>query len=239
VVVPPVDHECVLSDVVAELSNEVAKLRHELAQLKKAHIGPKSERSKMPRVSAPATTAEERLAKRRANAADRAQTQTVRTEHKVPAEGRTCPACGNDQLGPIGDGRMTVVYEFVPGAVRPTRTRPGGAALSLRRIRHRAWGAQGHREGPLRGKPPRTLGSRKVCGPSAALSPREGFRSTGLAGTKKHLRAGPVRDELHRWLIQQQPLHPPKSPIAAAIRYVAEPVARARAIPRRRSRTAR
>src|SRR4051794_7308892 len=44
-------------------------------------------------------------------------------------------------------------------------------------------------------------------------------------GTKKHLRlrrqrAGPIRDELHAWLLQQKPKHPPKSPISTAIRYV-------------------
>lgn len=50
VVVPPIDHECALLGVVAELSNQVEKLKYELAQLKKAHIGPKSERTKMPRV---------------------------------------------------------------------------------------------------------------------------------------------------------------------------------------------
>src|SRR6478609_6572003 len=96
------------------MSNQIAKLEHELAQLKKAHIGPKSERSKMPRLPGKPSTPEERLAKRRAQAADRAQTETVRTEHKVPLEERTCPSCGNDKLKPIGEGRTTTVFEFVP-----------------------------------------------------------------------------------------------------------------------------
>ena len=111
---PPVDHDCSLLGVVTELSNQVEKLRHELAQLKKAHIGPKSERSKLPRVPTKSSTPEERLAKRRANATDRAQTETVRTEHKVPDEQRCCPSCGNAKLKPIGAGRTTTVYEFVP-----------------------------------------------------------------------------------------------------------------------------
>ena len=111
---PPIDHDCSLRDIVVAMSNKIAKLEHELAQIKKAHIGPKSERSKMPRVPTRSSTPEERLAKRRAQAADRAQTETVRTEHKVPAEQRTCPSCGNDKLKPIGKGRTTAVYEFVP-----------------------------------------------------------------------------------------------------------------------------
>lgn len=111
---PPIDHDCSLRDIVVAMSNKIAKLEHELAQLKKAHIGPKSERSKMPRVPSKPVTAAERLAKRRAQAADRAQTETVRTEHKVPDDERTCPSCGNDQLKPIGEGRKTTVFEFVP-----------------------------------------------------------------------------------------------------------------------------
>ena len=111
---PPVDHDCSLRDIVVAMSNKIAKLEHELGQLKKAHIGPKSERSKMPRVPTKPPTPEERLAKRRAQAADRAQTETVRTEHKVPVEERTCPSCGNDKLKPIGEGRTTTVFEFVP-----------------------------------------------------------------------------------------------------------------------------
>jgi transposase len=114
VLVPPVDHDCVLSGVVAEMSNELAKLRHEIAQLKKSQYGKKSERTKMPRVPTKPVAPEERLATRRAKAADRAQTETVRVEHKVPAEQRTCPKCGNDRLKPIGGGRATTVYEFVP-----------------------------------------------------------------------------------------------------------------------------
>lgn len=45
-----------------------------------------------------------------------------------------------------------------------------------------------------------------------------------ITGTKAHLRlrrqrAGPIRDELHEWLLRQKPRHPPKSPISTAIRY--------------------
>jgi hypothetical protein len=74
VVVPPVDHECALTGIVAELSNQLEKVKHELAQLKKAHIRPKSERSKMPRIPSAPVTAEEKLAKRRAQDLDIAVT---------------------------------------------------------------------------------------------------------------------------------------------------------------------
>lgn len=113
--VPPVDHECVLTGVVVELSNKLAKLEHELAQLKKAHIGPKSERIKMPGPDAGTPVPpEQRLASRRANARSKTEIQTLRTDHKVPDAQRTCPACGNAKLRPIGKGRSSVVFEFVP-----------------------------------------------------------------------------------------------------------------------------
>lgn len=99
---------------VNELSNQFEEVKHELPQLKKAHIGLRSERSKMPRVPSKPVTAEERLAKRRVQAAERAQTETVRTEHKVPDEERACPSCGNDKLQPIGPGGRPSSIEFVP-----------------------------------------------------------------------------------------------------------------------------
>jgi hypothetical protein len=45
-----------------------------------------------------------------------------------------------------------------------------------------------------------------------------------ITGTRQHrrlrrVRAGPIRERLHAWLVRQKPLHPPKSPIATAIRY--------------------
>ncbi len=116
--VPPVDHECVLTNVVEKQAAEIERLRREVEQLKKALVGPKSERSKMPRVEEALGTEgpspENRAARRRERAALKAQIPTVRVEHKVPEEQRSCPKCGNHALTPLGDGRSTVVFEYVP-----------------------------------------------------------------------------------------------------------------------------
>ena len=114
-VVPPVDHDCVLKDLVEDLANRLAKLEHENAQLKKAVLGSRSEKSKMPRIKTgePSTT-EERQKTRRERAAAKAQAPTVRVEHKVPDAERRCTVCGNAKLDPLGDGKKTTVWEFVP-----------------------------------------------------------------------------------------------------------------------------
>jgi hypothetical protein len=93
-VVPPVDHDCVLKDLVEDLANRLAKLEHENAQLKKAVLGSRSEKSKMPRIKTgdPATP-EERQKTRRERAATKAQAPTVRVEHKVPDAERRCTVC--------------------------------------------------------------------------------------------------------------------------------------------------
>lgn len=115
-VVPPVDHDCVLKDVVVTQANRIAQLEQDVAQLKKALIGPKTERSKMPRVDVGRkATPEQRLATRRANAAAKQKLETVRTELKVAAEAKTCPDCGAiDEMKPVGGGRETTVFEFIP-----------------------------------------------------------------------------------------------------------------------------
>ena len=115
VVVPTVDHDCVLKEFVEQLANRLEKLEHENAQLKKALLGSRSERSKMPRIKtdAPATP-EQRRATRQERRAAKAQTPTVRVEHKVPDAERRCTVCGNDKLEPLGDGKKTTVWEFVP-----------------------------------------------------------------------------------------------------------------------------
>jgi transposase len=114
-VVPKVDHDCVLQGIVEDLANRLAKLEHENAQLKKAVLGSRSERSKMPRIkTGEPVTPEEQQKTRRERAAARAQTPTVRVEHKVPDEARRCKVCGNTKLEPLGDGKKTCVWEFVP-----------------------------------------------------------------------------------------------------------------------------
>jgi transposase len=114
-VVPPVDHDCALKGLVEDLANRLAKLEHENAQLKKAVLGSRSEKSKMPRIKTgdPATP-EERQKTRRERAAAKAQAPTVRIDHRVPDAERRCTVCGNSKLDPLGDGKKTTVWEFVP-----------------------------------------------------------------------------------------------------------------------------
>ena len=114
-VLPPVDHDCSLRGFVTELADRLAKLEHENAQLRKSLYGKKSERSKLPRVqvSEPATP-EEAQATRRARAEAKAQTPTLPIEHKVPEAQRRCTVCGRTDLEPMGPGKKTYVWEFVP-----------------------------------------------------------------------------------------------------------------------------
>jgi transposase len=115
VVLPPVDHDCSLTPFLHELAERMTRLEQENAQLKKALYGARSERSKLPRVKAgEPPTAEQTQAKRRARADAKAQTPTVRIEHKVPEALRRCTACGRTDLTPMGPGKRTFVWEFVP-----------------------------------------------------------------------------------------------------------------------------
>jgi transposase len=114
-VVPRVDHECSLLGFVTELADRLAKLEHENAQLKKSLFGARSERSKLPRVkTGEPPTPEQAKATRRARAEAKAETPTMRLEHKVPAPLRRCTACGRTDLAPMGPGKSTFVWEFVP-----------------------------------------------------------------------------------------------------------------------------
>ena len=114
-VLPPVDHECSLLEIVKDLANRLAKLEHENAQLKKSLYGVRSERSKLPRVkTGEPVTPEQTKKTRRKRAAAKAETPTVRVEHKVPEPMRRCTACGRTDLTPMGPGKSTFVWEFVP-----------------------------------------------------------------------------------------------------------------------------
>lgn len=114
-VLPPVDHECSLTEFVTKLADRLEKMEHENAQLKKALFGKRSERGKLPRVkTAEPATPEQKKATRRARAEAKAQTETLRVEHKVPDELRRCTACGSTDLKAMGPGKSTFVLEYVP-----------------------------------------------------------------------------------------------------------------------------
>jgi transposase len=54
------------------------------------------------------------LAKRRANAEAKAELPSREIRHAIPTENRGCPKCGRTDLKPLGDGKTTVLYEYIP-----------------------------------------------------------------------------------------------------------------------------
>ncbi len=69
----------------------------------------------MPRIKTGAPARPEQTQKtRRDRAAAKAQAPTVRVEHTVPDAERRCTVCGNAELDPLGLGKTTTVWEFVP-----------------------------------------------------------------------------------------------------------------------------
>ncbi len=62
--------------------------------------------------AAQAEAAKEKRQERAARKAEGAPAREIR--HAVPAEERHCPACGSEDLRPLGKGKTSVVYEYVP-----------------------------------------------------------------------------------------------------------------------------
>lgn len=105
-----------------ELSaQKIAALQTQLAKLERRLHGPKSEKLK---------PVEEELKPERDKEADRLRALERRRErqalrerlqaetilHHVEADKQCCPHCGNERLSPLGDGKRTTVYEYVPGS---------------------------------------------------------------------------------------------------------------------------
>ena len=112
---PPADHECSLQPFLLHLMERMSKLEQENELLKKTLYGRRSERGKMPRVkTGEPPTPEEVQATRKERADAKTQTPTVRIDHKVPDAQRRCTACGRTDLAPLGGGKSTFVWEFVP-----------------------------------------------------------------------------------------------------------------------------
>jgi transposase len=101
-----------------------------VAKLQRQVFGAKSERMPEPAQRMPtvqhqlrqqespeqtATRVQQSQQKRRERAALKAErAPTRRILHPVPQPQRQCPACGSRELKPLGQGRLTVVYEYLP-----------------------------------------------------------------------------------------------------------------------------
>ncbi len=126
---PADDHDCGwktrATDLEAKLEETSAKLEEvaaKMAAMERRILGPKSE--KLPpmdrevrkqRPADPAATA----ATRRKNAELRAtRVVTEDVPHKVPEAERRCPKCDGTDLRPVGDGKTSVVLDYVPGYFR-------------------------------------------------------------------------------------------------------------------------
>jgi transposase len=122
---PPDDHECGWKDFAKVLAEKMTELETKMAAMERRILGPKSE--KLPpmdrevrkkRPIDPAAT----QAKRAANAELRAlRLETEDVAHKVPAEDRRCPQCDGTEFKPVGTGKESIVFDYVPGYLRRQR----------------------------------------------------------------------------------------------------------------------
>lgn len=125
----PLDHHCPWRQEAEERGARITELEAQLATLQRQAFGAKSERmpeqARMPTLQhqlrqqeSPEQTvarAQQAQHKRRERAALKAeQAPTRRIFHPVPPPQRQCPACGSRELKPLGQGRLTVVYEYIP-----------------------------------------------------------------------------------------------------------------------------
>ncbi|WAM28552.1 IS66 family transposase [Myxococcus sp. NMCA1] len=124
----PQDHFCPWREEAEELKAEVSRiggevdaLKGQLAALQRHVFGRRAE--KLPTVAAElrgdadstAARAEAAKQKRRERASRKEEEAPAREiRHAVPTEGRRCPACGGEDMKPLGKGRASVLYEYVP-----------------------------------------------------------------------------------------------------------------------------
>ena len=119
----PLDHFCPWREEAEELRERLTTVEGKLAALERHVFGRRKERlpgvrQQLRREESAKDAAARREAarkKRRERAERKAQQAPTRQiHHAVPAEQRVCPCCGSRDLKPLGTGRTSVVYEYVP-----------------------------------------------------------------------------------------------------------------------------
>ena len=133
----PDDHHCPWREEAEKLRGELVEARREIDELRaqlaavmaamesleRRVLGPKSEKVPPPekelRKEESAEAAEARrlaaLERRRERAALKAQLRAETVVHHLADDQRQCPSCGGVAARPLGTGKQTHLYEYVPG----------------------------------------------------------------------------------------------------------------------------
>ncbi|MBZ4336726.1 IS66 family transposase, partial [Corallococcus sp. AS-1-12] len=117
----PQEHFCPWREEAEELKERLTSLEAKMATLERHVFGRRTE--KLPTVAdelrgdadstaARAEAAKKKRQERATRKAEEAPEREIR--HAVPDEERQCPACGGEDLKPLGKGRTSVLYEYVP-----------------------------------------------------------------------------------------------------------------------------
>lgn len=127
---PPADHDCAWHDealalrgTVVDLENKLAAVMAAMELLERRVLGPKSEKMPPPaselRSQETDEDAEARrlaaLARRRERAALKDKLRSEKVTQQLTEEQRKCPRCGGRAERPVGDGKQTTIFEYVPG----------------------------------------------------------------------------------------------------------------------------
>src|SRR5438094_1423028 len=112
------DHRCEWREKYETAAAELASLKATLSKLTRHAYGTRSEKMPSP-ASAMGAKVDPAAAldRRRARAAARAQLETVDVAHPIAPEKRVCPSCGGTNLKPLGAGKVSFTYEYIPARV--------------------------------------------------------------------------------------------------------------------------
>jgi transposase len=115
------DHECGWRGYALKLQTDLEQVKAELDGLKRRLYGRKSE--KMPAMEREVRRGRkgdpgEALRKRREHALAKEKLVGERVVEPVPEPERSCPHCRGRDLRPVGDGKASTVYDYVPGYFR-------------------------------------------------------------------------------------------------------------------------
>jgi transposase len=119
----PLDHFCPWREEAEELRERLTTLEAKMGALERHVFGKKAERLPgvqqqlrgEPSEQEAAARDQAALEHRRQRAARKADgAVTRRVHHPVPEQQRQCPCCGSQDLKPLGQGRTSVLYEYIP-----------------------------------------------------------------------------------------------------------------------------